>query len=75
VFITLPIGKVGQRSRNDRVYNRAAMDAIVSAINERKVPGQKGHMPDEERPYRFETPPLMWVGAKLESDGTVWAKA
>jgi hypothetical protein len=74
LYVTLPLGKVGQVSRNGRKYPRAAMESIVSAIMTRKVPGQKGHMRDEDRPYEFETPPVLWLGAKLESDGTVWGK-
>lgn len=74
-FLTLPIGEVGQTSRNGRTYGRAAMESLVQAIQKRKIPGQLGHMRDEERAYRYDVPPILWVGAKLESNGQVWAKA
>lgn len=75
VFVTLPVGAVDTESRNGRRYDRAAVEAIVHAINTERSIGQKGHLRDDERAYRFDVPPLVWVGAKLEGDGRAWAKA
>lgn len=74
VFITVPVGEVDASSRNGRNYNRAAVQSIVDAINDATI-GQRGHLRDEERAYKFEVPPLVWVGATLESDGRAWGKA
>lgn len=75
MFVTLPIGRVNTTSRNGRKYPREAVAQIVDAVNNDKAIGQKGHLRDDERAYRFDIPPLMWVGATLEADGTAWAKA
>lgn len=75
VFLTLPIGKVGAESRNGRKYPRESVEAVVKSINDNKVIGQKGHLRDDERAYRFDVPPLMWLSASLESDGMAWGKA
>jgi hypothetical protein len=74
VFLTLPIGKVGTTSRNGRYYDREAMQMIVDTINQETVIGQLGHLKEEERPYRFDVPPVIWMSATMETDGTVWAK-
>jgi len=74
VFITLPIGQVDTKSRNGRHYNRENVETIVNAINEQRSIGQKGHLRDDERAYRFDIPPLFWLGATLETDGRAWAK-
>jgi hypothetical protein len=75
VFVTLPIGKVDTESRNGRKYDRKAVTSLVETINSETAIGQKGHLRDDERAYRFDVPPLTWVGATLESDGTAWGKA
>lgn len=75
MFVTLPIGRVNSLSRNGRKYDREAVQAIVEAINNEKSIGQKGHLRDDERAYRFDIPPLMWVAATLEANGIAWAKA
>jgi hypothetical protein len=75
VFITLPIGQVGVESRNGRTYGLKEVQVIVNTIVNEKSIGQKGHLRDEERGYRFDIPPLVWVGATLEANGTAWGKA
>lgn len=74
-FVTLPIGKVGTKSRNNRTYSREAVEAIVAQINQKRPGGNLGHLRDEDRPYKFDLPVLMWVGATLDDDGTAWGKA
>lgn len=74
LYVTLPVGKVDIVSRNDRRYPREAIEALVDAINRDKPGGIKGHLKDDERPYRFDIPSIIWLGAKLEADGTAWAK-
>lgn len=74
-FVTLPIGKVGTRSKNNRTYSREAVEAIVNQIKTKKPGGNLGHMKDDERAYKFDLPVLMWVGATLDDEGTAWGKA
>lgn len=74
-FVTLPIGSVGAKSRNGRVYTRGAVDNIVEAIQQRRVGGIKGHLRDEDRAHKFDLPSLIWVGSMLSSDGTLYGKA
>lgn len=74
MFMTLPIAHVGIKSRNGRKYNLESVQAIGDAITKRRVSGRLGHLRDEERPYTFDVPPLIWVGATLENN-TLWGKA
>jgi hypothetical protein len=74
VFVTLPIGKVGAKSRNGRTYNQAAVKALEEAIQQRRITGGLGHLKDEDRSTNFAIPVVHWVGAKMETDGTLWGK-
>jgi len=73
-FVTLPVGRVGAQSRNNRRYPREAVEAIQNAILNDKVGGILGHMRDEDLPYRFDLPVMHWVGATMEGD-TLYGKA
>jgi DNA-binding FrmR family transcriptional regulator len=75
LFVTLPLGAIGAKSLNGRRYNKESVEAIADAINTEKSIGQKGHLRDDERPYVFEIPPLMWLGAKIDDKGKLWGKA
>ena len=75
MYVTLPIGKVDAKSRNGRTYPRTAMEAMVAAINTHHPSGQLGHLREADRPYAFNVGPLKWMGAHIESDGSVWGKA
>ena len=75
MFVVLPIGEVDTNSRNGRSYDREAVQSIVDTIVNEKSIGQKGHLRDEDRPYNFDIPPLVWVGATLEADGKAYGKA
>lgn len=75
-FVTLPIGKVGARSRNRRVYDKESMVEIVKQINEKRPGGNQGHLPPTDRSHAFPLPALRWVGAILqEQSGLAWGKA
>lgn len=74
-FVTLPIARVGVKSRNGREFNRAAVERIVSQINDKKPEGNIGHIPVEKRSTHYEMPKLRWLGAVLDADGTAWGKA
>ena len=75
MFVTLPIMKVDVRSRNGRLYDREQVERIRDQINTKRPVGEEGHLRDEDRAHKFTVPPLRWVGAVLEADGTLWGKA
>jgi hypothetical protein len=75
MFLTLPIGQANITSRNGWFYDGAAAEAIRDAVNRERPGGIKGHMRDDERPYRFDIPSLIWVGAMIDETGVVWGKA
>jgi len=74
LYITLPVAFADGVSRNGRKYSQETAQAIMDQINAGSVTGQKGHVRTQDRPYVFETPPLIWLGAVKEGN-TVWAKA
>ncbi len=74
MFLTLPIA-TETTSRNGVKYQRKDVERIVSAIHTRDIIGQKGHLTEAERPHRFDTPSLFWVGATLDEHGMAWGKA
>lgn len=73
-FVTLPIGRVGARSRNDRVYEAAAINDMVRNINENRPGGQWGHLKTEERSSRYDPPAVRWLAAAVDNEGVVWGK-
>ena len=74
MFVTLPIGRVGARSRNGRTYTREAVQAIVNAVNANRPEGRWGHLRDEDRPYAYGSPAIRWLAAMIDESGTAWAK-
>jgi len=74
LFVTLPIGKVGARSRNGRTYTRPAVQAIVDAVNSQRPEGRWGHLRDDERGTRYDPPAIRWLAAMMDGDGMAWAK-
>jgi len=74
MFLTLPIA-TETTSRNGVKYQSKDVKRIVSAINNREIIGQKGHLTEAERSHRFDTPALFWVGATLDESGVAWGKA
>lgn len=74
MFVTLPIGRVGARSRNGRTYTREAVQAIVDAVNKNKPEGRWGHLRDEDRPYEYAPPAMRWLAAMIDGEGVAWAK-
>lgn len=74
MFVTLPIGRVGARSRNGRTYTREAVQAIVNAVNTNRPEGRWGHLRDEDRPYAYGSPAIRWLAAMIDESGVAWAK-
>lgn len=74
LFVTLPVARVGARSRNGRTYTREAVQAIVDAVNMQRPEGRWGHLRDDERATRYDPPAVRWLAAMLDEDGVAWAK-
>ena len=74
IFVTLPIGQFGSRSRNERTYTETAMRQMAAQINERRPHGAWGHLKDDEFGTRFDPPPVRWLAAAIVGD-MVWGKA
>lgn len=74
VFVTLPLGEVGQESRNGyRYVGDTALQAIHQAIQQERVQGRRGHtewLLHAEQPIVFQ-----WVGSLIVNETTVWGKA
>lgn len=73
-FVTLPIGEVNAKSRNDRRYTRPAMEEMVAQINKNRPEGGWGHIPDEEMATSYGPPAIRWLVAMIDKDGIVWGK-
>lgn len=71
-FVTLPIGRVGAESRNDRMYPRATMESMVDTLNNSRPLGWWGHSEDFQR--STAEPSVRWLGAQISDDGMVWGK-
>ena len=75
-FVTLPLLKVGAKSRNKSTgtWKQAAVERVASEINTKKPEGFPGHIRPEDRPYQYEFGKLRWVGAVVD-EGTLYGKA
>jgi hypothetical protein len=74
LFVTLPVARVGARSRNGRTYTREAVQSIVDAVNGKRPEGRWGHLRDDERATRYDPPAIRWLAAMLDDEGVAWAK-
>lgn len=75
-FITLPIGRIGARSRGSgRVYGESAVKSLVKQVNEQRPEGGWGHMKPSDMGFTYQQPAIRWLAATLESDGRAWGKA
>jgi uncharacterized coiled-coil protein SlyX len=71
---TLPIGKVGAKSRNNRVYTKNAVERLVAQVNDKRPEGRWGHLAESERATRYDPPAVRWLAATLDEQGTAWGK-
>lgn len=75
-FITLPIGRIGARSRGSgRLYGESAVKSLVKQVNEQRPEGGWGHMKPSELGFTYQPPAIRWLAATLEPDGRAWGKA
>ncbi len=75
MFVTLPIAQMGAVSKNGYRYAESVVRGLVAQINQQKPEGHWGHVPAEKRDTHYQPPAVRWVGAMLDADGVVWAKA
>lgn len=76
VFVVLPIGKVGQRSRNQTrplKYSRTALQRIVEQINTKRPEGEYGH-PEPGDAKNYQAPAVRWLSATIDDEGRAWGK-
>lgn len=72
-FVTLPIAKIGAVSQNGLVYTDDMVRSIAEQINQRRIVGMRGHIPDDERSTAYPEPAVYWIGAQIV-EGTLYAK-
>lgn len=76
MFVTLPLLKVGVKSRNGLPWDKPSALRVVQEINTKRPEGNLGHLPKEKRSTDFGIPAMRWLGAMLdEATGLVWGKA
>lgn len=73
-FVTLPLARIGARSRNGRTYTRAAVEQFVAQINAMRPEGMWGHLPDDQVDTRYDPPAIRWLAATIDADGVAWGK-
>lgn len=74
VFVTLPIGRFNSESLNGHTYSETAMRKMVDQINKNRPESNWGHIKDEDFGYRYSEPPVRWLAAAVDANGTVWGK-
>lgn len=73
VFLTIPIGKAGVTSGNQRYYDDAWLQELERQTLANKPIGLMGHLSDAQRATEFPPEAIHWVGAVREQD-TLWGK-
>lgn len=72
-FITLPIGKAGVTSGNNRHYDEAFVIELERQTLANKPVGLMGHLSETDRATAFPQEAVHWVGA-LREGATLWGK-
>jgi hypothetical protein len=73
-YVTLPIGRVGAKSNNGRIYTQKVVEQIVDQVNSKRPEGRWGHLKQEERSTRYEVPAVRWLAAEIDEEGVAWGK-
>jgi len=73
MFLTVPVSRIGEVSKNGLVHDREFAESLVEQINRDRPGGLMGHLKEDERSTAFPTSSIHWIGAALVGD-TVWAK-
>jgi len=74
-FVTLPIGKIGAKSKNGNLYGETVVRQLVEQINTNRPEGMWGHVKDADRGSVYAPPALRWLAAVIDNDGMAWGKA
>lgn len=74
MFLTIPIGKAGVTSGNQRYYDDAFVTELERQTLANKPIGLMGHLPTADRATAFPPEAVHWVGATRQGD-TLWGKA
>ncbi len=74
MFLTIPIGKAGVTSGNQRHYDEAFVLELERQTLANKPIGLMGHLPAADRATAFPPEAVHWVGATRQGD-TLWGKA
>lgn len=74
VFLTVPIGKAGVTSGNNRHYDDAFVTELERQTLQSKPVGLMGHLSPSERATSFPPEAVHWVGAIRDGEGTLWGK-
>lgn len=73
VFLTVPIGKAGVTSGNQRHYDDAFVQELERQTLQTKPVGLMGHLSPSERATSFPPEAVHWIGAIRDGD-TLWGK-
>lgn len=73
-FVRLPLVEIGKKSTNGVEWSVNASRRLVEQINSNRPEGIVGHIPKEQRHFKYELPSLRWVGATIV-ENKVWGKA
>ncbi len=73
-FVRLPLVEIGKKSINGVEWSVSASRRLVEQINTKRPEGILGHIPKEQRHFKYELPSLRWVGATIV-ENKVWGKA
>lgn len=73
MFVTMPIGKSGSTSANNRHYDEGFITELEKQVLQKRPVGLMGHLKDEERSTAFPDEAVHWVGAVRERD-LLWGK-
>jgi hypothetical protein len=73
VFLTIPVGKAGVTSGNNRHYDEAWLQEFERQTVANKPVGLMGHLSDAQRLTEFPPEAIHWVGTRREGD-LLWGK-
>jgi hypothetical protein len=77
-FVTLPLGKAGNVSKNGRLYDREFYAELVRQVNSAPasdaITGIVGHSDPNGASWKVDMPALEWVGAALTEQNEAWGK-
>lgn len=73
-FVTLPIGKIGAKSRNGLTYGEAVVKQLVEQVNSQRPEGMWGHLKEEDRGSVYAPPAIRWLAAVIDEQGVAWGK-